>query len=257
MNRTETMKTHLREKHKIESRPFTELIRAGEAKSHTKYMVTDSKQKTISAPMSYNFISLVGEEGDSADYPKHIQSKKDERDEYWEALDRRSKEIAEDESFLRQGVHEIKYIEMERYQSIDSADVLKRLRNLRENGWGTTLVIDDEDEDEDDEERKRLELLIDDLENRRPRDGASQKTKKPTLRMPPLSPGEEDIPPSTKKKKSHPTRALPVISQPPLPVTAAPPSKNAFVEEKKKGKKRDKSAKEEKKKKKKKVAGFL
>lgn len=280
MNRTETMKTHLREKHKIESRPFTELIRAGEAKSHTKYMVTDSKQKTITAPMSYNFISLVGEEGDSADYPKHIQSKKDERYEYWEALDRRSKEIAEDESFLRQGVHEIKSIEMERYQSIDSADVLKRLRNLRENGWGTTLVIDDEDEDEDDEERKRLELLIDDLENRRPRDGASQKTKKPTLRMPPLSPGEEDIPPSTrnkkmrrtmekakpprlsviataKKKKSHLTRALPVISQPPLPVTAAPPPKSAFVEEKKKEKRRDKSAKEEKKKKKKKVAGFL
>ena len=62
---------------------------------------------------------------------------------------------------------------------------------------------------------------------------------------------------TAKKKKIHLTRALPVISQPPLPVTAAPPSKNAFVEEKKKGKKRDKSAKEEKKKKKKKVAGFL
>jgi len=159
-------------------------------------------KKTINAPMSYNFLSIVGEEGNSADYPKHIQSKRDERDEYWEAIGKRAKENLEDQNDLRQTVHQIKSIEMEQYQSIDSADVMKRLRNLRENGWGTILVIDDEDKYEDDEEKKRIDLLIGNLENRRPRTGTIQKTKRKGFSRLPLSPGAISPPKRNKKKET-------------------------------------------------------
>ena len=277
-NRIEAMRTHLWESHKIKSRPFSELVRAGEAKSRTKILNWNSKQKTITAPMSYNFISLVGEEGDSADYPKHIQSKRDERNEYWETINRRAKENLRDEGVLRQAVNKIKSIEMERYKSIDSADVMKRLRNLRENGWGTTLVIDDEDEDEDDDETRQIELMIGNLDYRRPREGGAARKTKPTLTFPPLSPGEEDLPRKKKKSNTKKTeekvkppsvnatakemqvdlpRAVPVMSQSPFPVPEkVSRPKKTFAAEKKKEKKRDKKE-EKKKKKKKKIAGFL
>ena len=74
----------------------------------------------------------------------------------------------EDQNDLRQTVHQIKSIEMEQYQSM----ILPTSRNACEfarNGWGTILVIDDEDKYEDDEEKERIDLLIGNLENRRPR----------------------------------------------------------------------------------------
>ena len=272
-NRFEAMKTHLWERHKIKSRLFKELVETGEARKE-KNVSGIGRQKTINAPMSYNFLSIVGEEGNSADYPKHVQSKRDERDEYWEAIGRRAKENLEDQNDLRQTVHQIKSIEMEQYQSIDSADVMKRLRKLRENGWGTILVIDDEDKYEDDEEKKRIDLLIDNLENRRPRTGTIQKTKRKGFSRLPLSPGatsppkrnkkktlEKEKPPSVdvmvKKKNMFPSAALPVNAQP-SPLPAARPPKSAEEKKntnRKKEKKRGKMSKE--KNKKKKVAGFL
>ena len=273
-NRFEAMKTHLWERHKIKSRLFKELVETGEARKE-KNVSGIGRQKTINAPMSYNFLSIVGEEGNSADYPKHVQSKRDERDEYWEAIGRRAKENLEDQNDLRQTVHQIKSIEMEQYQSIDSADVMKRLRKLRENGWGTILVIDDEDKYEDDEEKKRIDLLIDNLENRRPRTGTIQKTKRKGFSRLPLSPGaisppkrnkkketlEKEKPPSVdvmvKKKNMFPSAALPVNAQP-SPLPAARPPKSAEEKKntnRKKEKKRGKRSKE--KNKKKKVAGFL
>ena len=273
-NRFEAMKTHLWERHKIKSRLFKELVETGEARKE-KNVSGIGRQKTINAPMSYNFLSIVGEEGNSADYPKHVQSKRDERDEYWEAIGKRAKENLEDQNDLRQTVHQIKSIEMEQYQSIDSADVMKRLRNLRENGWGTILVIDDEDKYEDDEEKERIDLLIGNLENRRPRTGTIQKTKRKGFSRLPLSPGaisppkrnkkketlEKEKPPSVdvmvKKKNVFPSAALPVNAQP-SPLPAARPPKSAEEKKntnRKKEKKRGKRPKE--KNKKKKVAGFL
>ena len=273
-NRFEAMKTHLWERHKIKSRLFKELVETGEARKE-KNVSGIGRQKTINAPMSYNFLSIVGEEGNSADYPKHVQSKRDERDEYWEAIGKRAKQNLEDQNDLRQTVHQIKSIEMEQYQSIDSADVMKRLRNLRENGWGTILVIDDEDKYEDDEEKKRIDLLIGNLENRRPRTGTIQKTKRKGFSRLPLSPGaisppkrnkkketlEKEKPPSVdvmvKKKNVFPSAALPVNAQP-SPLPAARPPKSAEEKKntnRKKEKKRGKRSKE--KNKKKKVAGFL
>ena len=143
--------------------------------------------------------------------------------------------------------------------------------------WSAKLIMDAKlgRRPQDDEEKKRIDLLIGNLENRRPRTGTIQKTKRKGFSRLPLSPGaisppkrnkkketlEKEKPPSVdvmvKKKNVFPSAALPVNAQP-SPLPAARPPKSAEEKKntnRKKEKKRGKMSKE--KNKKKKVAGFL
>ena len=140
------MSEHLWDVHKVQGRSLASLRKTvPRSKQAQEQNRKYGKQKLKTATMSYNYVSVVGNDM-IRDYPEHLQSKRDAKEEFWREFDQRASE-RENEDVLKAAVDKTSSIEFERYNMIKSADIMNRLQNLRENGWG--IMINDDDEEND------------------------------------------------------------------------------------------------------------